>query len=136
MLYRDNRAYTRRRRYGTLWRHTDPRPDGHLPAAFHIAPKLMWLRRHRPEVWARHPLFLQPRDLAALALTGVAATDGTHATATLLYDLRARRWSGEMLAALDMDATAVPPLRDSDAVVGELRPALVQAVRTARRGTR
>ena len=45
---------------------------GHLPAAFHVAPKLMWLRRHRPDVWARDPLFLQPRDLAVMALNGAA----------------------------------------------------------------
>ena len=38
------------------------------------------------------PLALQPRDLVALALTGEAATDGTHAAATLVYDLRAGRW--------------------------------------------
>jgi xylulokinase len=127
MMYRDNRATAEaaelRERFGDARLHA---LTGHLPAAFHIAPKMMWLRRHRPETWARDPLFLQPRDVAALALTGVAATDGTHAAATLLYDLRARRWSAEMLAALDIDARAVPPVRLSDEIVGELRPALVR----------
>ncbi len=127
MMYRDNRATAEaaelRERFGDAWLHA---LTGHLPAAFHIAPKLMWLRRHRPEIWARDPLFLQPRDVAVLALTGVAATDGTHAAATLLYDLRARRWNPEMLAALEIDAQAVPPVRGSDEVVGELRPALVR----------
>jgi sugar (pentulose or hexulose) kinase len=87
---------------------------------------MLWLRRHRPDIWARDPLFLQPRDLAVEALTGVAATDGTHAAATLLYDLRAGCWSAEMLAALDIDAGAVPPVRRSAEVIGELRPALVR----------
>ena len=92
-MYRDNRAAAEaaelRERFGDEWIHS---LTGHLPAAFHIAPKMMWLRRHSPDIWASDPLFLQPRDLAALALTGVAATDGTHAAATLLYDLRAGRW--------------------------------------------
>jgi sugar (pentulose or hexulose) kinase len=127
LMYRDNRASTEaaelRERFGDAWIHG---LTGHLPAAFHIAPKMMWLRRHRPDIWARDPLFLQPRDLAALALTGIAATDGTHAAATLLYDLRARRWSAEMLSALDIDPAAVPSVRRSDEVLGELRPALVR----------
>jgi len=127
MMYRDNRATAEaaelRERFGDERIHT---LTGHLPAAFHIAPKMMWLRRHRPGIWAREPLFLQPRDVAALALTGVAATDGTHAAATLLYDLRSRRWDAGMLDALEIEARAVPPVWDSDEVVGALRPALVR----------
>ena len=127
MMYRDNRATAEaaelRERFGDAWLHA---LTGHLPAAFHIAPKLMWLRRHRPEIWDSDPLFLQPRDLAVLALTGAAATDGTHAAATLLFDLRARRWSSEMLAALEIDPPALPPVRLSHEAVGELRPNLVR----------
>ncbi len=127
MMYRDNRATVEaaelRERFGERRIHA---LTGHLPAAFHVAPKMMWLRRHRPDIWAGDPLFLQPRDVAALALTGVAATDGTHAAATLLYDLRARGWSATMLSGLGIDAAALPPVRDSDRVIGELRPSLVR----------
>lgn len=133
LMYRDNRATAEaaeiRERFGDERVHL---LTGHLPAAFHIAPKMMWLRLHRPEMWARDPLFLQPRDLAAQALTGVAATDGTHAAATLLYDLRAGEWSTEMLAALAIDPAALPPIRRSSEVIGELRPALVKRFRLAR----
>jgi xylulokinase len=125
MMYRDNRAAAEaaelRERFGDERIHA---LTGHLPAAFHIAPKMMWLRRHRPDIWARDPLFLQPRDVAALALTGVAATDGTHAAATLIYDLRARRWSERMLADLEIDPAALPAIRESAEVIGELQPAL------------
>ncbi|MFI5258289.1 MAG: FGGY-family carbohydrate kinase [Candidatus Limnocylindrales bacterium] len=127
LMYRDNRAAAEaaelRERFGDERVHG---LTGHLPAAFHIAPKMMWLRRHRPELWAAQPLFLQPRDLAGLALTGVAATDGTHAAATLLYDLRARQWSLEMLSALDFDPSLMPSLLGSDEVLGELRPSLLR----------
>jgi xylulokinase len=127
LMYRDNRATAEaaeiRERFGDERIHS---LTGHLPAAFHIAPKMMWLRRHRPDIWSADPLFLQPRDLAAQALTGVAATDGTHAAATLLYDLHAGRWSAEMLTALAFDPGAVPPIRRSAEVIGELRPALVR----------
>ena len=71
-----------RERFGDRWIHGR---TGHLPAAFHIAPKLLWIRDHEPE-WLRPAvLALQPRDLVALALTGEPATDGTHAAATLVY---------------------------------------------------
>ena len=127
MMYRDNRATAEaselRERFGDEQIHA---LTGHLPAAFHVVPKMLWLRRHRPDIWARDPLFLQPRDLAAMALTGVAATDGTHAAATLLYDLRARRWSDRMLADLAIDARALPPIRGSSEAIGELRPSLVR----------
>jgi|PersoiStandDraft_1058852.scaffolds.fasta_scaffold02293_3 xylulokinase len=127
LMYRDNRARAEaaelRDRFGDERIHA---LTGHLPAAFHIGPKMMWLRRHCPEIWASDPLFLQPRDLAALALTGEAATDGTHAAATLLYDLRAGAWSDAMLGALDIDPRALPPIRAPGQVLGDLRPALVR----------
>ena len=133
LMYRDNRATAEaaelRERFGDDRIHA---LTGHLPAPFHIAPKIMWLRRHRPEIFSADPLFLQPRDLAALALTGVAATDGTHAAATLLYDLRAGAWSAEMMSDLALDPSMFPPIRPSAAVIGELRPALVRRYGLAR----
>jgi len=126
LMYRDNRAAREaeqlRERFGD-----EPIHDrtGHLPAAFHIAPKLMWLRTHEPRLWGEGPLFLQPRDLAALALTGEAATDGTHAAATLLYDLRTGTWDERMMAELDLNPRCLPRLVASGHILGELRPSLV-----------
>jgi sugar (pentulose or hexulose) kinase len=122
LIYRDNRASAEaaeiRARFGDKVIHAR---TGHLPSAFHIAPKLLWWRIHRPASFAQARLALQPRDLVALALTGEAATDGTHAAATLVYDLRAGRWDVEMLAALDLDPDLFPRLAASTAVVGGLR---------------
>ena len=123
LTYRDNRATAEaeamRERFGDSAIHDR---TGHTPAAFHIAPKLLWLRRHEPSAWRRAVLALQPRDLVALALTGEAVTDGTHAAATLLYDLRARRWDEAQLAALDLSPGLLPRIARSDEVVGTLRP--------------
>jgi sugar (pentulose or hexulose) kinase len=127
LLYRDNRAAreaeTFRERFGDAEIH---RRTGHLPAAFHIGPKVLWLRRHEPEVFARTARFLQPRDFALLALTGEEATDGTHAAATLFFNLRERRWDPTLLAAFDLDPALFPPVHASSAVVGELRPRLAR----------
>ncbi len=58
----------------------------------------------------------------AAALTGETATDGTHAAATLAYDLRAGAWDEAFCAALDLDPGLFPPVLPSSAVLGGLRP--------------
>ncbi len=129
LTYRDNRASAEaeaiRRRFGDEAIHDR---TGHLPAAFHIAPKLLWVRDHEPEVWSRVALALQPRDLVAMALTGEAVTDGTHAAATLLHDLRGRCWDEELLDGMGLSASILPRLARSHEVVGTLRPAIADRV--------
>ena len=128
LLYRDNRATTEaaalRDRFGDEAIH---QRTGHLPSSFHIAPKLLWLRQNQPLAFARAALVLQPRDLVAQALTGEAATDGTHAAATLVYDLRAGDWDRRMLDSLDLDGSLFPPILPSSAAIGGLRPEIGRA---------
>lgn len=124
-MYRDNRAEAEatamRERFGDAWIHDR---TGHLPAAFHIAPKLLWIRAHEPEWFRAATLALQPRDLAALALTGEPATDGTHAAATLVYDLRRGDWDPELLEGLGLAPSLFPPVRPSAQAIGTIRAAL------------
>jgi sugar (pentulose or hexulose) kinase len=125
LTYRDNRATAEARelrsRFGDAAIHAR---TGHLPAAFHIAPKLLWLRRHDLAGWKTASLALQPRDWVALGLTGEAVTDGTHAAATLLYNLHERRWDEGLLEALDLPSTLFPRIGRSDEVVGTVRPSV------------
>ena len=125
LIYRDNRATVEadeiRARWGDAAVHGR---TGHLPAAFHAGAKVLWLRRHRPDVVGRTYRFLQPRDLVVHALTGEWATDGSHAAATLFYDLAGRRWDPELLAAFEVPAEWWPPLRGSWEVVGSVTPRL------------
>ena len=57
------------------------------------APKLVWVRKHEPEVWARIAHVLLPKDYVRLRLTGEHAIDKADAAGTLLLDLAARDWS-------------------------------------------
>ncbi len=129
LIYRDNRAsaeaMTLRGRFGDEAIHDR---TGHLPSGFHIAPKLLWLREHEPAAFARAALALQPRDLVALTLTGEAVTDGTHAGATLVYDLRAGDWDQRMMLDLGFDQSLFPPIRPSGAIVGGLLAAIATRV--------
>jgi xylulokinase len=82
------------------------------------APKLLWLRRHEPEVWSRIARVLLPKDYVRLRLTGEHAIDVADASGTLLLDVAARRWSGEVLDALELPEAWLPTVLESPAVSG------------------
>ncbi len=85
--------------------------------------KMLWLKRHRPEVWARTRFLLPPNAYVAHALTGEVAVD--HSSAGNIggvYDMRARAWSEEMLDLLGIPRSMMPDrLVESSAPVGALR---------------
>jgi xylulokinase len=82
------------------------------------APKLLWLRRHEPDVYARIRHVLLPKDSVRLRLTGERAIDVADASGTLLFDVAHRRWSGEVLEALELPAEWLPPALESPEVSG------------------
>ena len=82
------------------------------------APKLLWLRKHEPEVYARIAHVLLPKDYVRLRLTGERAIDVADASGTLLFDVARRRWSDEMMAALELDGAWLPPALESPEVSG------------------
>ena len=82
------------------------------------APKLLWLRRHEPDVYARIAHVLLPKDYVRLRLTGERAIDAADASGTLLFDVGARRWSDEVLDELDLPWDWLPPVYESPDVPG------------------
>jgi xylulokinase len=82
------------------------------------APKLLWLRRHEHDVFARIARVLLPKDFVRLRLTGEWAMDVADASGTLLLDVAGRRWSDEVLAGLDLSRSLLPPLLESPEVSG------------------
>jgi xylulokinase len=77
------------------------------------APKLLWLRRHEPEVYARIHRIVLPKDYVRLRLTGEWAIDAADASGTLLFDVANRRWSGEVVNALEIPREWLPPVSES-----------------------
>jgi xylulokinase len=86
-------------------------------------PKLLWVREHEPETWARVRHVLLPKDYARLRLTGERATDVADASGTLLFDVANRRWSAAMLDALDLDERLLPEVYESPEVCAGVSPA-------------
>jgi xylulokinase len=77
------------------------------------APKLLWLRRHEPDAYARISRVLLPKDYVRLRLTGAWAIDASDASGTLLLDVGRRAWSEEVVEALGLPAAWLPPVLES-----------------------
>lgn len=91
------------------------------------APKLLWVRHHEPATYKRIAHVLLPKDYVRLRLSGEYAIDKADASGTLLLDLRARRWSDELLAALELSPTWFPTTYEGPAITGYLTAAAAEA---------
>ncbi len=91
---------------------------GNRALAGFTAPKLLWLRRHEPDTFARIRRILLPKDYVRLKLTGEHAIDATDASGTLLFDVGGRRWSAEVLEALELPPDWLPRVRESTEIAG------------------
>ena len=88
------------------------------------APKLVWVARHEPEVFAKVAKVLLPKDYLRLWLTGEHAGEMSDAAGTSWLDTGARRWSADLLAATGMGLAQMPRLVEGSEVSGVLRPEL------------
>jgi xylulokinase len=91
-------------------------------------PKVLWLRNHEPAAFARLAKVILPKDYVRYRMTGVLATEPSDASATLMYDTARRRWSAEIVGAMDLDRSVLPD-------VGESAEALGKVSRSAARAT-
>ena len=90
------------------------------------APKLVWVRDHEPEIWARVAHVLLPKDFVRLKLTGEYALDKADGAGTLLFDLAARDWSPEVLAALRIAPAWMPPTFEGPVATGAITAAAAE----------
>ena len=92
------------------------------------APKIMWVAANEPETMARTRWIVQPKDALRARLTGEVGGDVSDASATLLFDLRARTWSDDLCGRLGIDRELLPPLTESEALAGGLREEAARAL--------
>ena len=82
------------------------------------APKLLWLRNNEPDLYARIRHVLLPKDFVRLRLTQEHVIDPSDASGTLLFDVGNRRWSDDVLSALEIDRGWLPAVLESPSVSG------------------
>ena len=94
---------------------------GTRPAAGFMAPTLVWLARHDPARLDAAVACVQPKDYLRLRLTGRIAGEISDASATALFDIRARGWSLDICRELGLPERLLPTLLESAEVAGTLR---------------
>jgi xylulokinase len=82
------------------------------------APKLVWMRHHEPELYARIRTVLLPKDYVRLRLCGERSGDVSDASGTLLFDVAGRRWSPRVAEALEIPMDWLTEALESPAVSG------------------
>ncbi len=91
------------------------------------APKIVWVRENEPGVYERTTHILLPKDYVRFCLTGEYATEVSDASGMSLLDVAHRRWSKEMLQALDIPEAWLPICTESDQVSGRISASAAQA---------
>jgi xylulokinase len=92
---------------------------GNRALAGFTAPKILWLRENEPEVYGSIASILLPKDYVRLRLCEEHAIDVADASGTLLFDVGRRRWSDEVVEALEIDPAWLPRVAESPEVSGE-----------------
>ncbi len=82
------------------------------------ASKILWVKNHEPELFARGAHILLPKDYIRYRLTGVFATDMSDASGMQLLHVRERRWSEEVCAKIGLDMDLLPTLYESPEITG------------------
>lgn len=84
------------------------------------APKLLWVRKHEPENFAKIKKIMLPKDYIAYKLSGVHCTDVSDASGMLLFDVKNKCWSKEMLDICGLKEEQMAKIHESYQVVGNL----------------
>ena len=93
---------------------------GNIAFAGFTAPKILWMRKHEPDLFAKIAKVLLPKDYVNFRLTGAYTSDYSDAAGMLLLDVKNKRWSEEMLSLCGLTEAQMPALHESWEPVGHL----------------
>ncbi|WPU23114.1 xylulokinase [Cedecea neteri] len=100
---------------------------GNLMMPGFTAPKLLWVERHEPEIFAQINKVLLPKDYLRLRMTGEFASDMSDAAGTMWLDVAKRDWSETMLDACRLSRRHMPELFEGSEITGALTRAVAEA---------
>ncbi|HOO27690.1 MAG TPA: xylulokinase [Lachnospiraceae bacterium] len=90
------------------------------------APKLLWMKENEPELFAKIEKIMLPKDYIAYMLSGVHCTDVSDASGMLLFDVKNKCWSKEMMEICAVKEEQLAKIFESYEVVGTIKPALAE----------
>ncbi|QBP42651.1 xylulokinase [Paenisporosarcina antarctica] len=85
-------------------------------------PKILWVQEHEPDLFKQAAVFLLPKDYVRYWMTGMIHSEYSDAAGTLLLDVVNKEWNSEILRKFSIPETICPPLVESHALVGTVRP--------------
>ena len=91
---------------------------GNVALTGFTAPKLLWVAQNEPETYRKICHVLLPKDYIRYCLTNVYAMDKADGAGTVLFDLKARDWSPEVLTALEIEAAWMPRTYEGPQITG------------------
>jgi xylulokinase len=93
---------------------------GNVALTGFTAPKILWVKENEPDIYAKAKHVLLPKDYIRYKLTGEYAMDKADGSGTVLFDLKSRKWSREVLEALGIDASWMPPTFEGPEFTGRV----------------
>lgn len=90
------------------------------------APKILWMKNKEPENFAKIAKIMLPKDYLAYKLSGVHCTDVSDASGMLLFDVKNRCWSKEMMEICDVKESQLAQIYESYETVGTLLPSIAE----------
>ena len=102
------------------------RISGNIVFPGFTAPKLMWVKKHEPELFDKIYKVLLPKDYLRLWLTGEYVGEMSDASGTSWLDTGKRQWSTELLSATGMEISQMPRLVEGTQISGQLRTKLAE----------
>jgi xylulokinase len=106
---------------------------GNIPLAGFTSPKLVWVKKHEPQVFEKVAKVLLPKDYVRFRMTGEYASDMSDSAGTFWLDVEKRAWSDALLAAGGMRRDQMPALFEGTEATGQLAPAVAKSWGMAKR---
>ena len=104
----------------TLGRDTVYNICGLIPHPGWSLSKILWLKKHKPDVYKNAYKFLQAEDYFVSRLSGKAVTDFSIASRTCLLDVKNKKWSDKILSAFDINISMLPELMEPGTLIGNI----------------
>lgn len=100
--------------------------EKNIPLEGFTLPKILWVQKYQPEIWAQTWKFMLPKDYLVYYLTGQVYTEPSDAAGTIMLDIEKQCWDEELLKQLDIALDHCPEVQPSTKIIGEMKHTLKQ----------
>ncbi|MCS7144454.1 MAG: FGGY family carbohydrate kinase [Archaeoglobaceae archaeon] len=121
IVWQDRRTVEEVRRIKSIMGEEIFRITGLKPDPYFSLPKILWWMKNYPNVVEKTWKFMLVHDYIVYKLTGIAVTDFSNASRTMLMDLKSLRWSEKIAETFGVDLDKFPEIKNSGEAIGELR---------------